>query len=249
MLAPWEKSYDPPRQHIKNQRLSIANKSPSSQSSGFSNTHVWMWDLDYKETLAPKSWCFQTVVLEKTFESPLDCKEMNPVNPKGNQSWIFIWRTDAEAETPIIWPPYVNNWLIWKDSDAWKDWRQEEKRTKEDELVGWHRQLDGHELEQDQWIYDGKGSLACCSPWVANFRHSWVTELNWTDLNWWCHTCIKEISSHISHMIRFSGNSITGFQQVWKWFVKTWRDYYITIYCNYCWAEDDSSCVFSTWFT
>ena len=116
----------PPRQHIKKQRHYFANKGPSSQSYGFSSGHVWMWELDYKERWAPKNWCFWTVVLEKTLESPLDCKEIQPVNPKGNQSLIFIGRTDVEAEAPILWPPDVKNWLIWKDPDARKDWRQEE---------------------------------------------------------------------------------------------------------------------------
>ena len=121
MLAPWKKSYDQPRQHIKNQRHYFANKCPSSQSYGFSSSHVWIWELDYKESWVPKNWCFWTVVLEKTLESPLDCKEVKPINPKGNQSWIFIGRTDAKAESPLLWPPDAKNWLIWKDLDAGKD--------------------------------------------------------------------------------------------------------------------------------
>ena len=132
-----EESYDQPRQHIKKQRHYFANKGPSSQSCGFSSSHVWMWELDYKESWAPKNWCFGTVVLDKTLLSPLDCKEMQPVNRKGNQSWIFIGNTDVEAETPILWPPDVKNWLIEEDPDAGKDWGQE-KRTTEDEMVGWH---------------------------------------------------------------------------------------------------------------
>ena len=119
----------------------------SSQSYGFSSSHVWMWELDYKESWVPKNWCFWTVVLEKTLESPLDCKEIQPVHPKENQSWIFIGRTDAEAETPILWPPDMKNWLIWKDPDAGKDWRWEEKGRTEDEIVGWHHQLNGYEFE------------------------------------------------------------------------------------------------------
>jgi len=114
MLAPWNKSFDQPRQHIKNQRHYFANKSLSSQSYGFSSSHVWMWELDHKERWASKDWCFWTVVLDKTLESPLDCKEIQPVHPKGNQSWIFIGRTDAEAETPILWPPDAKNWLLEK---------------------------------------------------------------------------------------------------------------------------------------
>ena len=146
-LAPWKKSYDQPRQHIKKQRQYFADKSPSSQSYGFSSGHVWMWELDYKESWALKNWCLWTVVLEKTLESPLDWKEIQPVHPKGNQSWIFTGRTDAEAKTPILWPPDAKNWLIGKDPDAGKDWRQEEKGTTEDEMVGWHHWLDGHEFE------------------------------------------------------------------------------------------------------
>ena len=114
----------------------FANKGPSSQSYGFSSSHVWMWELDYKESWALKNWCFWTVVLEKTLESPLDCKEIQPVHPKEDQSWTFIGRIDAEAEMPILWPPDEMNWLIWKDPDAGKDWRQEEKGTTEDEMVG-----------------------------------------------------------------------------------------------------------------
>ena len=131
-----EKSYNKPREHIKKQRHYFANKALSSQSYGFSTSHVWMWELDYKESWALKNWWFWTVVLEKTLESPLDCKEVQLVHPKGNQSWIFIGRTDAEAETPILWPPDVKNWLIWKDPDAGKDWTQEEKGIAEDEMVG-----------------------------------------------------------------------------------------------------------------
>ena len=142
-----KKSYDQSRQHIKKQRHYFANKGLSSQSYGFSSSHVWMWELDYKKSSIPKNWCFWTVVLEKTLESPLGCKEIQPVNPKGNQSWIFIRRTDAKAETPIRWPPHVKNWLIGKNSDAGKDWRWEEKGTIEDEMVGWHHRLDGHEFE------------------------------------------------------------------------------------------------------
>ena len=143
MLAPWKKSYDQPRQHVRKQRDYFANKILSSQSCGFSSSHVRMWELDYKESWVPKNWCFWTVVMEKTLESPLDCKEIQPVHPKGDQSWLFIGRANAEAEIPIFWPPDAENWLIWKDPDAGKDWRQEEKRTTEDRNVGWHHLLDG----------------------------------------------------------------------------------------------------------
>ena len=117
----WEEKLWQPRQHLKNQRHYFANNGPSSQSYGFSSSHVWMWQLDYKESWAPMNWCFWTVVLEKTLASPLDCKEIQPVHCKGNQSWIFIERTDTEVETPILWPPDAKKWLIWKDSDAGKD--------------------------------------------------------------------------------------------------------------------------------
>ena len=142
---PWKKSYDQPRQHIKKQTHYFANKGPSSESYGFASSHVWMWELDYKESRAVENWCFWTVVLEKTIESPLDCKEIKPVHPKGNQSWIFIEKTDAETETPILWPPEAKNWLIGKDPDAGKDWKQE-KGTTVDEMAGYHL-LNGHEFE------------------------------------------------------------------------------------------------------
>ena len=142
MLTPWKKRQ--PRQHIKKQRYYFANKGPSSQGYVFSSSHVWMWELDYKESWALKNWYFWTVVLEKTLESPLDCKENQPVSHKGNQPWIFIGRTYVEAETPILWPPDVESWIIWKVPDAGKDWGQEVKATMEDEMVGWHHQHNGH---------------------------------------------------------------------------------------------------------
>ena len=144
-LAPWKKSCDQSRQRIKKQRHYFANKGLSRQSYGFSSSHVWMWKLDYKKSWVLKNWCFWTVVLEKTLESPLDFKEIKPVNHKGNQSWIFIGRTDAEA--PILWPPDAKSQLIGKDPDVGKDWGQEEKGMTEDEMVGWHHWLDGDEFE------------------------------------------------------------------------------------------------------
>ena len=164
MLAPWEKSYDQPRQHIKKQRHYFANKSLSSQSYGFSSSHVWMWELDYKERWALKNWCFWTVVLEKTLESHLDCEVIQPVNPKGNQSWIFILRTDVKAEASILWPPDLKNWLCWKDTDAGKNWRLEEKGMTEDKMVGWHHWLNGHEFDWALSVGGKQRSLACCSP-------------------------------------------------------------------------------------
>ena len=132
---------------------------------GFSSGHVWIWELDYKESWTLKNWCFWTVVLEKTLESPVDCKEIQPVHPKGDQSWVFIGRTDAEAETPILWPPDVKSWLVWKDPEAQKDWRQREKGTTEGELAGLHHRLNGHEFEWPPGVGDGQGGLACCGPW------------------------------------------------------------------------------------
>ena len=147
MLAPWKESYDQPRQHIKRQRHYLANKGRPSQSYDCSSSHVWMWELDHKESWALKNWCFWTVVLENTLESPLDCKQIQPVHPKGNQSWIFIGRTDVEAQAPLLWPPAGKNWLIWKDPDAGKDWRREEKGVTEDEMVEWRHWPNGHEIE------------------------------------------------------------------------------------------------------
>ena len=162
-----------------------------------------MWELDYIESWAPKNWCSPTVVLEKTLESPLDCKEIKPVSPQGNQAWIFIGRTDAEAQ--ILWPSGGKNWLIGKDPDARKDWRQEEKGMTEDELFGWHRWLDGHEFEPTLGVGDGQGSLVCCSPW--GHKDSNMTEwLNWTDrykdtvlffkITWYCKSSIFRFKKH-----------------------------------------------------
>ena len=177
-LAPWKKTYDQPRQHIKKQSHYFANKGLSSQSYGFSSSHVWMWEVDYRESWALKNWCFWTVVLEKTLESPLDCKEIQPIYTKGNQSWIFIGQTNAEAETPIVWPPDAKNWLIWKGPNPGKDWRQEEKESTEDEMVGWHHQLDGHEFEQALGVGDGQGSLAAA---VHGITKSQTQLSDWTD--------------------------------------------------------------------
>ena len=137
-------------------------------------SHVWMWQLNCKESWALKNWCFWTVVLEKTLERPLDSKEIKPANPKGNQPWIFIGRTDAEA--PIFWPPDAKSPLFGKDPDAGKDWGQEGKGVIEDEMIGWHHRLNGHEFEQALGDGEGQGRLVCCSPWVAKC---------WTWLNDW----------------------------------------------------------------
>ena len=170
---------------LKSRDITLLTKVHIVKTMVFPSSRVWMWELDYKESWAPKNWCFWTVVLEKTLESPLDCKEIKPVNPKGNQPWIFIGRTDAEAETTILSPPDVNNWLIGKDPDAGQDWKQENRMT-EDVMVGWHQQLDGHEFEQASGVGDGQGSLACCSPWGC--KELDTTEwLNWTDFCFYFH--------------------------------------------------------------
>ena len=135
-----------------------------------------MWELDHKEGWAQKNWFFWTVVLEKTLESPLDCKDIKPVNPKGNQSWMFIGRTDAEAEVLILWPPDAKDWLIGKDPDAGKGWRQEEKGMTADEMVGWHHRFNEHELEQTPGDNERQGNLACCSPWSHRVGHNWATK-------------------------------------------------------------------------
>ena len=165
---------------VLNSRHHLAEKSPYSKGYDLSSSHVWLWELDCKEGEVLKNWCLQTVVLEKMPQSPLDSKEIKPVNPKGNQSWIFIGRTDAEAEIPILWPPDVKNWFTGKDPDAGKDRRQGEKRTTEDEMVGWHHWLDGHEFEQAPGVCDGQGSLGCCSPW-GHKESDPIEWLNWTE--------------------------------------------------------------------
>ena len=187
MLTPWKKSYDQPRQHIEKQRHYFANKGPSSQGYGFSCDHVWMLELDDKESWAPKNWCFWTVVLEKTLERRvlrvLDCKEIQPVHSE-DQPWDFLGRNDAEAETPVLWPPHVKSWVIGKDSDAGRDWRQEEKGTTEDEMAGWHHWLDGRESEWTAGDGDGQGGLACCDSWGGK-KSDTTEQLNWTELNWY----------------------------------------------------------------
>ena len=175
MLALWRESYDQPRHFIKKQRHHFATKGPYNQSNGFSSGNIWMRELNYKETWVPKNWCFWIVVLEKTLESPLDSKEIKPVNPKGNQPWIFIGRTDAKADSPIRWPPDAKNWLTVKDPDAEKDWEQEEKGATQDEMVGWHHWLNGHEFEQTPEDSKGQGSHG-----VHGVAKSQTQLSNWT---------------------------------------------------------------------
>ena len=158
----------------------LCDKVSSSQTYSFSSSHVWMCELDYKESWALKNWCFWTAVLVKTLESPLDCKQIQPVHPKGDQSWIFIGRSDTVAETPILCPPDTKNWFIRKDPDAGKDWRREEKGKTEDEMVGWHHWLSGHESEQNPGDSEGQGSLASCSPWGPK-ELDMTEHLNWTE--------------------------------------------------------------------
>ena len=160
-----------------------------------------MWESDYKESWVPKNWCIWTVVLEMTLESPMDCKEIKPINPKGNQSWIFIGRTDAEAEAPVLWPPDTKNWPIGKDLDAGKDWRQEEKGMTKDEMVGWHHCLNGHEFEQTLGVGDVQGSLVYCSPW----DHSQMQLSDWTELNaiYWEKLGKKAYLLYDSHHMNF----------------------------------------------
>ena len=186
MLTPWNKSYDQPRQHSKKQRHYFADKGPSSQGYGFSSSHVCMWELDHKERWVLKNWCLWTVVLEKTLESPLDWKEIQPVNPNGNQSWIFFGRTDAEAATPKLWPPDAKKWLIWKDLDAWKDWRWKEKGKAELEMGGWQSWTwlsDWTELNILQYLCRRKMDILCglgcaklCIPRIQNLpQFMWCT--------------------------------------------------------------------------
>ena len=202
--------------NIKKKKHYFADKGPLSQGYAFSSSHVWMWELDYKE-----SWCFWTVVLEKTLESLLDSKELKPVHPKGNQSWMFIGRTDAEAETPILWPPDVKSRLIGEDPDNGKDWRWEEKGTTEDEMVGWHHRCT--RFEQALGVVDGQGSLAWCSLW--GHKESDTAEwLNWTNddhMAWiilkschWINSQIERGRRKKQHSKSISTETISNFENV-----------------------------------
>ena len=175
-----EESYDQPREHIQKQRHYFADWGLSSQGYGFSSGHVWMWELECEESWVLKNWWFWTVVLEKTLESPLDFMEIQPVHSK-DQPWVFFGRTDAKAETPVFWPPHAKSWLIGKDSDAGRDWGQEEKGMTEDEMAGWHHRLDGHELGWTPGVGDRQRGLACRSSWSCK-EMDMTEQLNWTEL-------------------------------------------------------------------
>ena len=179
-LAPWKNSYDKARWHIQKQRHHFADKGLSSQGYGFSSGHIWMWELDCEEGWTLKNWCFWSVVLEKTLEGPLDCKEIQPVHSEGDQPWDFFGRNDAKAETPVLWPPHAKCWLTGKDFDAGRNWGQEEKGTTKDEMAGWHHWLDVCESEWTLGDGDGQGGLGGCDSWGR--KESDMTErLNWNE--------------------------------------------------------------------
>ena len=198
MIASWQENYDQPTQYIKKQRHHFTDKGPYSQGYYLSSSQVQIWELDQKEGRTLKNWYFWTVVLDKMLESPLAIREIKPVNLIGNQSWIFIGRTDAEAETPVLWPSDAKSWLFGKDPDAGKI---ENRRRREDEMVGWHHQFNGHELGQTPEDGAGQGSLECCSPWSCKesdmtWRHdndgpSWKykswSQPSWSRPNWECY--------------------------------------------------------------
>ena len=181
-----------------------------------------MWELDYKESWAPKNRCLWTVVLEKTIESPLDCKEIQPVHSEGDQPWVFIGRTDFEAETPILWPPDAKSRLIWKDSDAGKDWGQEEKGTTEDEMAGWHHWLNGHGFGWTPGVGNGQWGLACYGSWGRRVRHHWATELNCT----WLFLFAWQLFYHIYFPSSFMATPFFYFLFMFSCFIFT-SDFYV----------------------
>ena len=177
---------------LKSRDITLPTKVHLVKAMVFLVSHVWMWELDYKESWVQKNWCFWTVVFEKTLESPLDCKEIQPVHSKGDQFWVFIGRTDVEAETPILWPPDTKSWFIWKDPDAGKDWRQEEKGMTKDEMVGWHHWLNGHEFS-GSWCWTGRPGVLQ-SMGSQRVGHDWETELNWCWLGETMYVCEQGVS-------------------------------------------------------
>ena len=225
MFTPWKESYDQPRQHIKKQRHYFASKGPSSQGYGFSSSHVWMWELNYKESWSLKNWCFWTVVLEKTLWESLGLQEIQPVHSKGDQSWVFIGRTDVEAETPVLWPLHAKSWLIWKDPDAGKDWGQEEKGTMEDEMVGWHRhsmdmslgKLQELVIDREAWcasVHEIAKSQTWLSDWTKLFVILLCLVINihgdWVWLSICCFPILHGLSGLSGSVFTFFGNwSIT----------------------------------------
>ena len=211
VIAPMKlkDAYSLEGQHIKKQKHYFVNNGLSSQGYGFSSGHVWMWELGHKESWMPKNWCFWT--LKKTLESPLGCKEIHTVHPKGDQSWVFIGRTDVEAETPILWPPDAKSWFTGKDPDAGKDWGQEEKGTTEDEMVGWHRWLNGHGFGWTLGVVDGQGDLACCGS--RDHKESDTTEwLNWTE----------DVIQYVNGQIVVHSYNEILFGDTKKWALKPW---------------------------
>ena len=204
---------------LKSRDITLLTKVCIVKPMFFSSSHLWMWELDHcKEGWAPKKWCFWTVVLEKTLESLLDCKEIKPAHPKGIQSWIFTERTDAEAETPILWLPDAKNWLTGKDPDAREDWRQEEKGITEDEMVGWHHWLDGYEFEQAPGVGHGHGGLACCSPWGCAESRTWLSD--WTDVQQNVPCNLWKLGCHHKY---FTSLMVDALKVLWKEGVQLWN--------------------------
>ena len=175
MLAPWKKCYD----KLRKQKHYFANKGPPNQSYRFSSSHVWMWALTVKKAERRRTDAFELWCWRRLLKSPLDCKEIQPVHPKGDQSWVFFGKTDAKAETLILRQPHAKSWLIGKDSDDVRDWGKEEKGMTEDEVAGWHHRLDEHGFGYTPGVGDGQGGLVCCDSWGRKVGHDWVTELNW----------------------------------------------------------------------
>ena len=215
-LAHWKENYDKSRQHIKKQRHHFVTKAPLVKAMVFSSSHIQMWEWDHKEGWEPKNWCFQIVELEKSLESPLDCKEIQPVHPKGNQPWICIGRTDTEAEAPILWLPDPKRWLIGKDPDSGKDWGQEEKGATEDDMVGWHHWLNGHEFKETPGPSEGQARLVCRSPW--GHKESDTTEQlnNNKSLKKLRRYCMSQLSTHPVNESTYNASG-TKILSIWNW--------------------------------